>query len=42
MEERERERERTVEELLDEVDVREDHAAAAVALEPKAVERLAA
>jgi len=31
-----------MEELLDEVDVGEDHAATAVALEPKAVERLAA
>lgn len=32
---------RTVEELLDEVDVGEDHSAAAVALEPETVERLA-
>lgn len=32
----------TVEEFLDEVDVGEDHAAAAVALEPESVERLAA
>ena len=39
---REREKERTVEELLDEVDVGEDHAAAAVALEPETIERLAA